>query len=176
MATRNWSEILTAHLFADPGARVYAVLDGAAVPDLPALLREQRVESSCLYRGELEPELAAVAPYQVTLERDSPFTAWLLRQGWGRHWGIFALGPVDWRPMREHWCSLTIVYDPDLQPLYFRYYDPRVLRVYLPTCGAEELRKLFGPVSRLLCEAEDGALLKFWVAAGQLGTDRVVLG
>lgn len=175
MAKHDPSDILTRHLFADAGARVYAVLDGAAISDLPQALREHRMDAVCLYRGELIPELARVAPYQVILERESPFTAWLLRQGWGRHWGIFVLSPAEWRPMREHLCSLTMAYDPDYQPLYFRYYDPRVLRIYLPTCDADELRTLFGPISRLLCEDEEGKLLKFWVAGGQLGSERIEL-
>ncbi len=175
MAIQNPFDVLTRHLFADPGTRVYAVLDGAAIPDLPQALRQHRMEAVCLYRGELIPELARVAPYQVVLERESPFTAWVLQQGWGRHWGIFALSPVEWRPMREHLCGLVMAYDPDFQPLYFRYYDPRVLRVYLPTCDADELRTLFGPISRLLGEDEDGGLLKFWVAGGQLGSERIEL-
>lgn len=175
MATQNLVEVLSAHLFADTGARVYAVLDGAAIPDLLEKCEEHSVEPVCLYRGDLIPDLAKVAPYQVTLERDSPFARWLLREGWGRHWGIFAVSRAGWRPMREHLCGLIMVYDPDYQPLYFRYYDPRVLRVYLPTCDAEELQALFGPISRLLCEDGEGGLLKCWVAGGQLGSERVAL-
>jgi hypothetical protein len=175
MATQNLVDALTRHLFADTGARVYAVLDGVAIPDLLEKLREYQVSPVCLYRGDLVPDLAKVAPYQVMLERESPFTGWLLQEGWGRHWGIFAISRADWRPMREHLCSLIMAYDPDYQPLYFRYYDPRVLRVYLPTCDADELQALFGPISRLLCE-DEGGLLKYWVAAGgQLGSERVSL-
>ena len=162
-------------LFADPEAHVYAVLDGAAVPDLLAKTQECRIEPVCLYRGDLIPEMAAAAPYQVMLERGSPFTTWLLQNGWGNHWGIFAVSRTDWRPIREHLCSLTQVYGPDYEPLRFRYYDPRVLRVYLPTCTAKELRTVFGSISRLLCEDEDGALLRFWVAGGELGHDRLPL-
>ena len=173
MATSNALDFLNRHLFADPGARVYAVLDGAAIPGWPQPLHDFAIDAVCLYRGTLIPELAAVAPYQVALERGSPFTDWLLREGWGRHWGIFVVTRSDWRTLREHLCALTLVYDPDYQPLYFRYYDPRVLRVYLPTCAADELQALFGPATRLLCEDEEGALLSFWVSDGQLGSARV---
>lgn len=175
MIVRNLVDILVRHLFADPRSRVYAVLDGAAIPDLQEKLKECSVEPVCLYRGDLIPELRKVAPYQVTLERDSSLTTWLLQEGWGRHWGIFAVSRADWRPMREHLCSLIMAYDPDCQPLYFRYYDPRVLRVYLPTCDADELQTLFGPISRLLCEDGEGGLLKYWMAGGQLGSERVIL-
>ena len=164
----NPAEIVSRHLFADAGTRVYAVLDGAAVLDLPEKFREYQVDPVCLYRGELTPALAKVAPYQITLERESPVTHWLLREGWGKH-------RADWRLIREHLSSLVLTYDPDYQPLYFRFYDPRVLRVYLPTCDADELQVLFGPIARLICEDEEGNLLKYWVAGGRLGSEQVIL-
>ena len=49
-----------------------------------------------------------------------------------------------------------MVYDEDGKPLYFRYYDPRVLRVYLPTCNESELKTVFGPVTHYWVEGEDG--------------------
>ena len=171
----NPTEIVSRHLFADAGTRVYAVLDGAAVLDLPEKFREYQVDAVCLYRGELTPALAKVAPYQITLERESPVTHWLLREGWGKHQGIFVVSRADWRLIREHLSSLVLTYDPDYQPLYFRFYDPRVLRVYLPTCDADELQVLFGPIARLICEDEEGNLLKYWVAGGRLGSEQVIL-
>lgn len=168
-------DTLTKALFADPEAHVYAVLDGAAIPGLLGKAQECQIEPVCLYRGDLIPAMTAAAPYQVTLERGSPFTHWLIQEGWGRHWGIFAVSRADWRPLREHLCSLTQVYDPDYQPIYFRYYDPRVLRVYLPTCDAGELRTVFGPITRLICEDEEGGLLRFRVSGGELGSDRLPL-
>jgi hypothetical protein len=40
-----------------------------------------------------------------------------------------------------------------------RLYDPRVLRIYLPTCNAAETQEFFGPVSRFLMEASDPQLM-----------------
>jgi len=46
--------------------------------------------------------------------------------------------------------------------MIFRWYDPRVLRVYLPTCTASELRTVFGPVERYLVDRADGdGLIEF---------------
>jgi len=39
--------------------------------------------------------------------------------------------------------------------MVFRYYDPRVLRVYLPTCVRSELRTVFGPIERFWTEGEN---------------------
>jgi hypothetical protein len=47
------------------------------------------------------------------------------------------------------------VYDEEGSYLYFRYYDPRVLRVYLPTCNESELGAVFGPIEFFLLEHED---------------------
>lgn len=173
MAAESAWQAIMQQLFAVPDARVYAILDGASVPELPQTLERFKVESDCLFRGELEPDMALVAPYLASLRPDDPFTEWLLREGWGQHWGVFAAAPVDLRRLRMHLRTFLKVYGPDLKPLYFRYYDPRVLRVYLPTCNARELRAVFGPVVRYLTEDEEpNALLAFWPEGEQLHTER----
>jgi hypothetical protein len=154
-------------LFRDPREQVCAVLDGASVPDLPAALLQHDPRHVCLYRGELAPDLAECAPYLVRLEPDAAFTSWILEDGWGEHWGIFALAPqsVPFRELRKHFRTFLMVYDADGQPLYFRFYDPRVLQAYLPTCSEEDARTIFGPVSAYLVETDQGkAALRF--AAG----------
>jgi hypothetical protein len=51
----------------------------------------------------------------------------------------------------------------------FRYYDPRVLRTYLPTCSQQDLGEFFGPVLNYVVEGEDPAeLLRFQFAGGKL--------
>jgi hypothetical protein len=50
---------------------------------------------------------------------------------------------------------LLTVKDEDDRLLYFRFYDPRVLRVFIPTCTPEESADLFGPISRFVVEGED---------------------
>jgi len=166
-ATEITPDLLLPYLFDDPDSQVYAVLDGASIPQLLPTLRAQAPVHICLYRGELDPELAATAPYLVQLEAETEFTEWLIR-GWGQHWGIFALAQADMRTLRSHFRQFLMVYGPAGQPLYFRYYDPRVLRVYLPTCNPEETQLLFGPVKRYLAEGEKPATLwRCWVEQGK---------
>ena len=53
--------------------------------------------------------------------------------------------------------------------LIFRYYDPRVLRVYLPTCWPAELETVFGPVDCFLTEGESAAeVIEFRRSGGAL--------
>ena len=45
--------------------------------------------------------------------------------------------------------------EKDEKEVYFRFYDPRVLRTFLPTCTPEETTEFFGPVRSYLVEAEE---------------------
>lgn len=163
-------------LYGDSETQVYAVLDGASIPNLLALLAEHEVEHVCLYRGELDPELAQTAPYLVQLPAESSFTRLLLLRGWGQHWGILVLAKEPLRTLRMHFRKFLMVSAPDGKPLYFRYYDPRVLRVYLPTCHEEELGIVFGPVSAYVLEGETpDVLLRFTWGGDVLGRQALPL-
>lgn len=142
------------HLFSTQETKVYAILDGASTPNLLENLEETNTEYVCLYRGELDPELAQTAPYLVVLAPNTVLTNWVLR-GFGGHCGIFAVSKSDLREMRKHFRKFLMIYDPAGKPVYFRYYDPRVFRNYLPTCSHEETRAMFGPVSTYFAEAEE---------------------
>jgi len=161
MNEKVMTELLVKYLFSEPATNVYAVLDGASMEQLPQLLWEHEPENICLYRGELEPDIAAVAPYLVKLEYDHPFTKLVCEKGWGNHWGIFALTPpeVDIRALRQHFRKFLMVYNPDGKLVYFRYYDPRVLRTYLPTCNTEEIKTVFGQINFYVLEDEDPSKL-----------------
>lgn len=134
---------------------VYVILDGASVPHVLGLLHNRPEEVACLYRGELEPDLAAMAPYLVKLRKDSPLTTTILKEGWGQHWGVFVITPVGLEALRRHLRGFLRVRGPEGNVLYFRYYDPRVLPVFLPTCYAREIQTIFGPISRFIAEDED---------------------
>ena len=164
------------HLFYDPEALVYALLDGASAPDLPQRLAELETEHECFFRGELAPDIAQVAPYLVLLGPDAPCTQWVLEKGWGNHWGIFAVSPAPLYVLLRHFRTFTMVRDPDGKVLYFRYYDPRVFRVYLPLCNREEMETVFGPVQRFLLEDEaPNTLLRFLPERGQVRREIVPL-
>ena len=135
-------EKLKSLLFAEES--VFVVLDGASVPGLLGKLHELEPVHTCMYRGEIEPDLAEVAPYLVQLEPDAPFTDWVLTEGWGNHWGVFLTSRTAFGAVHRHLRKLLIVHDPAGKPLYFRFYDPRVLRVFLPTCELAELKNMFG--------------------------------
>jgi uncharacterized protein DUF4123 len=154
---------------------VYAVLDCARDPRIYPRF-SPRTAHHCLYEGQLAPALAEAAPYLVPLEPRSPFTERLLDDGWGRSWGIYLASTAPLADVRRHLRRFLMVKDPVGNPMYFRYYDPRVLRAYLPTCNKDELQVLFGPLSRYWCESEDAdQLIEFTCAEGDLAQRPVPL-
>jgi hypothetical protein len=139
-----------------PETRTFGILDAARDERIYlSVLRSDR-EWCCLYRGDAATTMAEVAPYLVELDPQSRFTRWLIEEGWGRSWGVFLNASVSMEALRNHLRRLTLVKLPDGRSVYFRYYDPRVLSVYLPTCTTEELAAVFGPIERLVMESGDG--------------------
>ena len=176
MITEEAAQSIGEHLFSGETAHVYAVLDGASVPNLLLRLFDLQPDFECLYRGDLAPDMAEVAPYLVRLDPDSEFAAWLIEEGWGKHWGIFAQSDADLRAMRRHFRTFLTITGPDGKSRLFRYYDPRVLRLYLPTCNAQELATVFGPVvCYILEDAEANQLLRFQNASGSLQEEKKIL-
>jgi hypothetical protein len=155
-------------LLTDEGEELCALLDGASVPGLLERLDADRsLEVECLFHGKLEPDMAEVAPYLVKLSLESEFTEWLVGTGWGHHWGSFVTSRQSFRRLRNHLRALTLIYRRDGTPLYFRYYDPRVLRIFLPTCSAAQLKQMFGPVDAFLAESEAGDAVSIYRLAGE---------
>lgn len=177
MTSRQAAEQVLDHLWAppSPGAprtEVYAILDAARSPRIHPWIQRRTLDRACLFAGKLEPELAAAAPYLVHLYRREPFTRELVETAWGDAWGIFVVSPASLEELRVHFRRFLRVKDEQGRRLLFRYYDPRVLRTYLPTCNEHELATVFGPVQRLCAESEDGgALLHYRRAHPGLAVD-----
>jgi hypothetical protein len=145
---------LAGPIFGKGEVPVYAMLDGASSPTLTKKLHEHAPEHCCLYPGELKPDVMTVAPYLVRLDAGAKFTDWVLTEGWGVHWGVFLQSTADLRSLRDHFREFLKVELPDQRTVRFRYYDPRVLRSFLPACNAAELTMFFGPVQSFVVEGE----------------------
>jgi Domain of unknown function (DUF4123) len=150
------------------GQSLYAIVDAARTFDVPFRLRSAKVERECLYRGRSGEVLWHVAPYLVRCEQEAEFFLWMLEEGWGDSWGIYLTSAARLEGLCEHFRQFLLVRTEEDRELYFRFYDPRILRTFLPTCTPEETERLFGPVSCYLMEAEQPeTLLKF--IAGEQG-------
>ena len=75
--------------------------------------------------------------------------------------------PATMKERRRHFRTLLMVDGNGRKRYYFRFYDPRVLRVFLPICTSEELNRFVGPVTAFYCESTcRNALLAFKFAPG----------
>ena len=161
-------EQLQRFLFSE-NTRLFCVLDGASVPKLPMRLYEEQVPNHCIYPGDLGPRMTYAAPYVAVLFPESKFTEWVFTEGFGKHWGIFVQSPRSLMEMRRHFRSILHVYGEDARTLIFRYYDPRVLNKYLPTCNGSELKTFFGEATAIFAESEDAKdLLRYRFESGKL--------
>ncbi len=137
----------------------YAILDAARKPVIYSRLAESDNRKVCLLIGDQARKMATVAPYLVELDKNDSFTQWILEKGWGKSWGIFVESEAPFIKLRNHLRTFLRIADEDGKNFFFRYYDPRVLRVFLPTCDAEQLEAMFGAVVRYYSEGEDGNTL-----------------
>lgn len=158
------------------GLQLFALLDGARDPLIYPELIASGMSHASLFDGTLPPDLAAAAPYLVDLESgESSYAEWLLQEAWGKSWGVFLLCGRRLGKLRKHFRTFLLV-EHEGKDVYFRYYDPRVLRVFLPTCGPEELAHVYGPVEAYFCEAKDPkTLLRFERCDEGLAMDEVAL-
>lgn len=166
---------LQQRLWSGSGLKPWVVLDGAGVPGLPALLSGLPAQRwACLFHGQLESDVAELAPYLLEVPRQGEVLDWLL-SGWGRHWGVYLIASesLGLAALRRHLRKLGVAYGPAGEPLWFRWYDPRVLGLAATGFDSGQSQTLFGPVKRFLCEADvPGQGLALELAAGRLAAGR----
>jgi hypothetical protein len=165
------SSLLEVLLKAQP---LFAVLDAARDEQVLELLRSSGEEFQSLYEGAPAEELETAAPYLVRLPSGSKLLQALATQGWGRSWGVFLTSPQPFKDVRKHLRRFLKV-ESEGEEYLFRFYDPRVLRVFLPVCDAQETSQFFGPVERFLMEAKDPALLIGYAATPQGAREQLTL-
>jgi Domain of unknown function (DUF4123) len=134
---------------------LWMIVDAARDPRVYPLLVSSYLEYSCLYSGVLPPAIERAAPYLVQLVFEGSYTRRLLESAWGNSWGVILRCDASLSTVRRHLRQFLMVRDPRGQQVLFRYYDPRVLRTYLPTCTEDELERFFGPIESFWIEGKE---------------------
>jgi hypothetical protein len=141
---------------------LFGILDAARDPMIFKLLLDSNEGHQSLHQGLASGIPLNFAPYIVQLSPHSKLLGPLVQKGWGKSWGVYLTAQTTIDNLRRHLRSLLVVRTDGGEELYFRFYDPRVLRVFLPTCTADELSSFFGPIQTYLVEDDDtGGLLRF---------------
>lgn len=131
---------------------LFAVVDAARDDRIRVLLRESPARHRSLYDGWQGDALAEGAPFLVELgpPPHPPLLADLVVEGWSADperadgdggWAVFLSAPAgrDLEAVRRHLRRFLMV-ELDREKVYFRFYDPRVLRMFVPTCTPAEQR------------------------------------
>ncbi len=143
---------------------VFAILDGARDKRIEPMVRNSGLENDCLFTGVKSYALLRAAPHIVKLDPLSSFTHKIIGMGWGNAWGIFAIGTKQCQlpQVRHRFRRIARAKSPTGKTILFRYYDPRVMRAYLPTCRQSEIEYIYGPLTSIMMEHEDShSILEF---------------
>jgi Domain of unknown function (DUF4123) len=121
-----------------------AILDACDEPRVPIRVAALGSDAAPLYQGKAQEELWAIAPYLVRVDPDA--LMWITESLWTDPWGVFVISDAPLEAVRTHFRRFLLVDAPDGGQWYFRFYDPRVLAKFLPTCDAAQVTDFFGPV------------------------------
>lgn len=150
-----------AHYQPLPGHRMYAVVDASAGRDLASKARQAGFHVQSLFTGPLSPALSAISPYLVEIDPASTYLG-LWTASLGKNAGVLLESPAEFEELFRHVHNLFTAHDKTAKGDYFRFYDPRVLRKYVPTCTQDRLLLLFGPIFHFFVEDEErGRLLRY---------------
>lgn len=140
--------------------RLFAVLDAARSDEVLRALQTSVDDYDCLFDDHRRETRADGAPYVARIRRDSLLLERLFAAGHGRSLGVFAAWPGSLAALCAHLRRfLMVTREKDEQPLYFRFYDPRVLRAFLPAASPRQLALLFGEIEAFYAEADPSAHL-----------------
>jgi hypothetical protein len=147
------------HAQTDP---LFTVLDAARSGRVLKLLQGCEDEYQSLYEGPEAEKLSRVAPYLLAIPKGSTTLDRLVNEGWGLSWGIYFSCRLPFKEVRRHLRRFLLVESEETgEQLYFRFYDPRVLRVFLPSCSSQQWREFFGEAECFWMESNDGGVSSF---------------
>ena len=126
------------------GGFLYAITDGAYSAPLIAHI-EKIAPRNLIPLLHPHPSIDVTAiPELIRVDQSTLET--ILSSGDNTPWGVFVMSKADPEALRVHFRRFLVVQLPDGEHWYFRFYDPRLLPVYIAKCNAWELEQFFGPV------------------------------
>ena len=133
--------------------RLFAILDSCDDATIQEKVRYLDPEKcACLYSGKAAIEHRQIAPFLVKVDKD--MLEWINIFLPEKPWGVFCVSDSDLNTVRKHFKKFLKVQMPDREEFYFRFYDPRVLPIFLETSSETEKAMFFGPVSHFAIQKD----------------------
>jgi len=157
------------HVLRSRRENVYALLDAARSPQILSLLRQTEAKYASLYSGNAAEELADYAPYLAEVKNNEPLLLRLVTDGWNDAWGYYLVSNASFDALRTHLRKFLMVNLEDGPQVYFRFYDPRVARVFLSSCTREEAGHFLQNTLGVLCPGDEpNSMMAFRMVNGQI--------
>lgn len=139
----------------------YLLLDGAQINDLAARIYglEESPSLHLLYQQSAYEALAEVGPLLVAVRPHSEL-AQLFHREWQATAGVWLESDASEDDLVAHLRSLIHVRLGSAQTTLFRYYDPRIMALWLGALEADERVPLMGAVKRIRLLTDSGAELE----------------
>ena len=132
----------------------YLLIDAANMNADIVKARELNPSYILLFTGIFK-NVESVSPYIFVFELNSNFSDWYFDNGWGKALGIIIYSKSSIKRLRKQLQFLLKVETTSRKEYYFRFYDPRVFRIFLPTCDLNQFNLFFNQIDFYVCEDEN---------------------
>lgn len=151
---RTIAATIRANLNLQRGEQLYTIVDACQDKELVFEAKtkfNQPIRS--LFSGAGTESMADYAPYFIPIDLSNEYLErWC--ESWGKNAGIMIVSDAHSTALYRHMRDIFVVKDEKGQEYFFRFYDPRNLRVFLPNCDLRDLLTFLGPIRCLYCESD----------------------
>ncbi|UWR01127.1 DUF4123 domain-containing protein (plasmid) [Rhodobacteraceae bacterium S2214] len=129
-------------------------MDAAKIPNLIEFLGASDQPHRCIYHSNDDPALEAVAPWLVQLDPHADFTKKLFTSSdlpwdfWEKKPGFYLRSNQDIDQLTQHFRRYVQVPDPTGKHMFFRFWEPDVLALYLQFHAIDARQRVEGFVSQ----------------------------
>ena len=127
---------------------LFALIDGARVPKLWVTLHELEIEHVPLFRESPTEDIIHVTPFLVRVDPAGLMPVWLTMEQVALETALFLTAEAGLQELLTHFRRYLLIRDAAGKPVYFRFYDARVLPAFLEAATPGEARGFFGAVRR----------------------------
>lgn len=159
-------------------APLYAILNATLEERVPHYLLGSGEVYQYLADGLTQGEQMPPGVYLAYIPATSPLLPKLVHDGWSRHWTLFFTCSHPFGEVRKHLRQFLLMQTEEGKKFFFRYYDPRLLQSYLPSCTPQEITQFFGPIQSFFMESayDPTKLVEFSVTPQGLGGKVMPIG
>ncbi len=136
-------------------SKTYALMDCALDSTIYPTIQASGCPVACLYADDWQKNFGDIAPHLVELTPSAKFSTELLGWDWYGNWGYFVQSQETLDQLSAAFAPLATVKMPDGATSFFRYFDPRVIRVFLAQADSAGLTAIFGQDHRLVVPTKE---------------------